>query len=216
MATTPTSPVRGKPRARRTSAGGRGGDSRAAILAAAEALLLESGVEGMSIRKLSERCGYTAPTIYHHFGDKAGLVAAVVEARFRDIHEVMLSIPRGGDAARYLNEVARAFVAFALDNPEHYQLLTLPGVEPGSVPSADSAQAMVKQALEQLAREGTLATGDIDAAYETTWAMLHGIISLRLLRPEYPFSDQMIELGFQMMEGGLLRRGAAPERGKRR
>ncbi|MGH0031070.1 MAG: TetR/AcrR family transcriptional regulator [Myxococcota bacterium] len=207
------SPVRGKPRARGTDvsgAGGRGRDSRAAILEAAQALLLESGIEGMSIRKLGRRCGYTAPTIYHHFGDKAGLVAAVVDERFREVHEVMLSIPRGGDAARYLNDVARAFLEFALENPEHYRLLSLPGLEPGSIPSAESAREMVKDALEQLAREGTLATRDIDAAYETTWAMLHGLISLRLTRPEYPFSDQMIELAFQMMEGGLLRRGALP------
>lgn len=215
MTTSPTSPSRGKPRARSgAAAGGRGSDSRAEILKAAQELLLESGVDGMSIRKLTDRCGYTAPTIYHHFGDKAGLVAAVVEERFREVHQIMLSIPRGGDAARYLNDTARAFVRFALDNPEHYQLLSLPGVVPGSVPAAESAREMVKDALEQLAREGTLATNDIDAAYEITWAMLHGIISLRLNRPEYPFSDQMIELAFQMMEGGLLRRGAAPERGE--
>ena len=29
--------------------------------------------------------------------------------------------------------------------------------------------------------------------------------SLRLLRPDYPFSDQMIELAFDVIEGGLLR-----------
>lgn len=212
MTTSPTPPTpRGKPRARGAAAGGRARDSRAVILEAAQALLLESGVDGMSIRKLGERCGYTAPTIYHHFGDKAGLVAAVVDERFREVHDVMRAIPRGGDAAAYLNDVARAFVRFSLANPEHYQLLSLPGVEPGSVPAAESAREMVKDALEQLAREGTLATTDIDAAYEITWAMLHGLISLRLTRPEYPFSDQMMELALQMMEGGLLRRGAAPK-----
>lgn len=208
MTTTPTPPARGKPRARRAVSGGRGADSRASILAAAQTLLLEGGVEGLSIRKVSERSGYTAPTIYHHFGDKAGLVAAAIEERFREVYDVMLAIPRDGDAARYLDDVARAFVRFALANPEHYQLLALPGVEPGSVPAAESARELVKEALEQLAREGTLATRDIDAAYETTWAMLHGLITLRLQRPEYPFSDQMIELAFQVIQGGLLRPGA--------
>jgi hypothetical protein len=84
----------------------------------------------------------------------------------------------------------------------------MPGIQPGSVPSAEAAREVVKQALAQLAREGTLATDDIDAAYETTWAMLHGLISLRLQLPEYPFSDQMTELAFEVIQGGLLRRGA--------
>jgi len=208
MTTTPNSPARGKPRARRRTVSGRGEDSRASILAATQALLLEGGVDGLSIRKLSELCGYTAPTIYHHFGDKAGLVAAAVEERFREVHDLMLAIPRNGDAARYLDDVARAFLRFSLANPEHYRLLSLPGIEPGSVPSAEAARELVKEALLQLAREGTLATRDIDAAYETTWAMLHGLISLRLQLPDYPFSDQLVDLAFEVIQGGLLRRGA--------
>jgi AcrR family transcriptional regulator len=200
--------MRGKPRARGPLSSGRGADSRAQILAAAQELLLEDGVEGLSMRKLSERCGYTAPTIYHHFGDKAGLVAAAVEQRFRQVHDLLMAIPREGDPARYLDAVARAFVRFALENPEHYRLLTMPGIEPGSVPSAEAAREVVKEALAELAREGTLATNDIDAAYETTWAMLHGVISLRLQLPAYEFSDQMIELALEVMQGGLLRRGS--------
>ncbi len=81
----------------------------------------------------------------------------------------------------------------------------MPGLDPDSVPSAEASRELVRRALEALAREGSLATSDIDAAYQTTWAMMHGVISLRLLRPDYPFSDQMIELAFDVIEAGLLR-----------
>ena len=37
-------------------------DARRAILDAAESLILESGYERFSIRRLASRCGYTAPT----------------------------------------------------------------------------------------------------------------------------------------------------------
>jgi AcrR family transcriptional regulator len=214
MSTT-TSPSRRVPRRRRTAhrAAANGLSSRAAILAATEELLLAEGVEGMSIRKVTDRCGYTAPTIYHHFGDKAGLVSTIVEERFRRILELMSSIPRGHDAAGYLREMARAFVAFALANPDHYRLLSVPGLDPAAVPSAEAARSLVKRALEELARAGTLGTSDIEAAYQTTWAILHGLISLRLQRPDYPFSDQMIELAFDVIEGGLLRRAPAARSG---
>jgi len=206
MSTTTSPNARARRRARgRSASGAEGGGSRAAILAATEALLLAEGVSGMSIRKVTERCGYTAPTIYHHFGDKAGLLASLLEERFREIYELMVSIPRGDDPASYLSEMARAFVRFALDNPDHYRLLSVPGLDPRTVPSAEASRELVRRALEELAARGTLATNDIDAAYETTWAVLHGVLSLRLLRPDYPFSDQTIELAFDVIERGLLR-----------
>ena len=60
-------------------------DARRAILDATESLLLEQGEENFSVRKLVERCGYTAPTIYHYFGDKSGLLAELLEQRLQGL-----------------------------------------------------------------------------------------------------------------------------------
>src|SRR3972149_293778 len=56
--------------------------ARRAILDATEALLLEAGSDGFSMRRLAERCGYTTPTIYHYFEDKPALIDALLEGRF--------------------------------------------------------------------------------------------------------------------------------------
>ena len=74
----------------------------AEILKATQALLLAEGAESLSIRKVSERCGYSAPTIYHHFGDKQGLVDALLEERFRIAYDVMAAIPKSGEPAAIL------------------------------------------------------------------------------------------------------------------
>src|SRR5512145_1085601 len=58
--------------------------TRRAILDAAGNLLATVGERGLSIREVCARAGVTAPTIYHHFGDKAALVARVVEDCFAD------------------------------------------------------------------------------------------------------------------------------------
>src|SRR5574342_561641 len=117
-----------------------------AVLAATEALLLEGGVEAVSIRRVSSRCGYSAPTIYHHFGDKTGLIDAVLERRFHRMLDVMRAIPPGDDPARYLREMSIAFLRFALANPDHYRLLTVTRADasPGAVPSAEEAREMVR------------------------------------------------------------------------
>jgi TetR/AcrR family tetracycline transcriptional repressor len=58
----------------------------------AEALLLlnESGLEGVSLRRLALRLGIKAPSLYWHFADKSALQAAIIEKIF---HEALDSIP---------------------------------------------------------------------------------------------------------------------------
>jgi AcrR family transcriptional regulator len=186
----------------------RAPDSRTAILVATESVLLADGAEGLTIRKVSDRCGYTAPTIYHHFGDKDGLVDALLEARFAVVLELMRSIERTPDPAAHLIEVARAFVRFALENPNHYRLLSVPRQGESLVPSAEAARELVKRDLEDLARAGTLATPDIEEAFQITWSMIHGLISIHLIRPHQERSPHLIERTFEVMQTGLLRAGA--------
>jgi hypothetical protein len=71
----------------------------------------------------------------------------------------------------------------------------------------------VKNALEDLALEGTLGTPDIDEAFQVLWLMLHGLISLHLIRPIDEISPNLIERTFAVMKAGLLRRepSAQPE-----
>src|SRR5258708_39673455 len=56
--------------------------TRRAILDAAEHLLANVGEDGLSIREVCARAGVTAPTVYHHFGDKRALVDCVVAECF--------------------------------------------------------------------------------------------------------------------------------------
>ena len=76
--------------------------ARRAILDATEALLVADGYESFSMRRLVERCGYTAPSIYHHFGDKRGLIDALIEERFRRLVDRIRAVPSEGDAVAAL------------------------------------------------------------------------------------------------------------------
>ena len=68
-----------------------------------------------------ERCGYTAPTIYHHFGDKLGLLDALLEERFGDLLKLIARVPVSSDPLDTIRARARAFVRFGLRNPTHYR-----------------------------------------------------------------------------------------------
>ena len=50
------------------------GDLREALLEAAESVLLEQGVEGLTLRECARRAGVSHGAPAHHFGDARGLV----------------------------------------------------------------------------------------------------------------------------------------------
>ncbi len=58
----------------------RGAISRDRILDAALALLWEGGYPALSISAVCKRAEVSAASLYHHFGDKAGLMTAMIEA----------------------------------------------------------------------------------------------------------------------------------------
>ena len=60
--------------------------TRGAILAATQSLLLELGADQVTIRRVEERSGFKAPTIYHHFRDKTGLIDALLEERCAELY----------------------------------------------------------------------------------------------------------------------------------
>ena len=194
-------------------------DARKAILDAAEAMLVEAGYERFSMRRLAERCGYTAPTIYHYFGDKRGLLDAVLEERFERVLSRIREIPHGGDPVQSLRRMLEVFTDFGIENPTHYRLLTAPRPEDSPSPeSAEALRAALEHRIGELQAAGRLETGDIEEAFQIIWVVIHGLVSLRINQPDYEWKERMVEHALDLLLRGLLRRdsAAAQEDGSRR
>lgn len=183
-------------------------DARRSILDAAEALIVADGADAFSMRRLAERCGYTAPTIYHYFGDKQTLVDALVEERCRVLLRAVKRVPLGADSVQNLRAMCVAFVRFGLRFPMHYQLLAVPHDDEDKPPppSAEAARVLMQSPLEQLAAAGRVPAG-VDAAGQALWAYLHGHILLRTGRPDYEWEKGVLEIGLDALLRGLIRSG---------
>lgn len=88
--------------------------ARAAILAAAETLLAEGGVEAVQVRAVARRAGMTDAGVAHHFGDRQGLLTALIEdagRRSRAALEVVVEAALSGelDVAGLLRALARPY-----------------------------------------------------------------------------------------------------------
>ena len=192
-------------------------DARRAILDATESLLAEEGYESFSIRRLVERCGYTAPTIYHYFGDKPGLLDALLEEVFQKLVRLIRRVPASDDAIEYLRALARAFVRFGLRNPTHYRLLTQPR-DPASQPprSVEAVRELLEKPWLELWEAGRLRSGDARSASQSLWALCDGLIHLRAARPDHDWSKFLVDDSIDALLRGLIAPARDSGRARRR
>src|SRR5690242_8791652 len=127
------------------------------ILEAASELLAHSADADVSTRGACEAAGVTAPTLYHHFGDKEGMLAAVVDfgwAAFleskRTVAAVVHEHVAGDIRAGWDNHLE-----FARENPNFYKLMWSPAVSANSAAFREAFQ-MLSDRLQLGASRGQL------------------------------------------------------------
>jgi AcrR family transcriptional regulator len=175
-------------------------DARRTILDAAESILVEVGYAGFSMRKLVQRCGYTAPTLYHYFGDKPGLIDALLEERMRLLVSELEQVPRTADRVENFRASCLAFARFGIRNPTHYQLLTQRRENEVPPPAAgEQARLMLERPLDDLAAHGMIRCGALEAARQSIWAHLHGVIALPTVRPDIDWQSNLLEQSVEAM-----------------
>lgn len=100
MSTPPKRRPRGRP---------RDDEKREAIMAAAFTLFAEHGFEGVGLETVAARAGVSRKTVYGHFGDKAGLLKAIILSKTRRV-DVPPAVLPGKD----IREQLIAYGAFGL------------------------------------------------------------------------------------------------------
>jgi AcrR family transcriptional regulator len=190
----------------RTQQRGEIGDARRTILEACQTLVVENGFDGLSIRRLSDRCGYTAPTIYHHFGDKRGLTDALLEDCFRRLLVRLRRVRRYPDPVDTVRERLRAFVRFGRQNPDHYRLMaSRPPDAPEPLQAMEDSRALLEEPLHVLHAAGRLTHDDVEAIIQSFWAMAHGIVTLGNARPDIDWAPDLTDVALDAILYGAVR-----------
>ena len=97
----------------------------AQILAAADAILAEEGVEALTIRRIADRAGVSVGTLYQFFADKGSVVDAVAHAyiaEFDGLVEGLVSSADGGDWSDPVGRIVDEFVALYRSHPGYVAL----------------------------------------------------------------------------------------------
>lgn len=196
---------------------GQGVRLRAELIEAAGALLAERGnADELSIRAVAAAAGVTPPSIYLHFRDRESLLRAVVAERFDDFaRRLSKAEAAGSDPYDALRRRCRAYFRFGKEHPGHYRLLfSATGLGPKGVgtygkadhPGAASFIELV-DAVQRCLDAGNRPATERDSFFHAIqlWAWMHGMIDLRISKPEMPWPAVDTVLDATLSDLGLTR-----------
>ncbi|TDC44656.1 TetR/AcrR family transcriptional regulator [Actinomadura sp. KC345] len=128
-------------------------DTRDRILRAAARLLTEAGGEPVSTRAVCTAAGVGAPTLYHHFGDKRGLLDAVAAYGFEEYLAGKRAQESTGDPVEDLRRGWDLHVEYGRTHPAFYTLMYGTSRTP---PVAEEAHAILLGLIGAVADAGRL------------------------------------------------------------
>lgn len=143
-------------------------ENRAKLIAAARRAFAEKGYSAASMDELTAEVGLTRGALYHNFGDKRGLLAAVVHQIDAEmaLRAQQIGSQTGDDWEGLLAEGA-AYIEMAL-NPEVQRIVLLDGPavlgDPSQWPSQNNCLQATKGTVERLIARGVLKPVDAEAA----------------------------------------------------
>jgi AcrR family transcriptional regulator len=160
------------------------GDLRRTLIDVSVEVIEKHGVDALNLRALATRAGVSSGAPYHHFADRAELLATIAEEGFQRLEAAMISARDGApDAAgQRLAAMGQAYVQFAVTHPGHFRVMfrgdahtpeasALTGANP-------QAFQLLSQVIDDCQRAGVAPAGDPRPLVLTAWSVVHGLATL--------------------------------------
>ena len=143
-------------------------ENREKLISAGRKAFGSQGFAASSLDELTASVGLTRGALYHNFGDKKGLLAAVVARVDGEmVARAQTASADAGDEWQQLLAEGAAYIAMALD-PEVRRIVLLDGPaflgDPSHWPSQNACLEATKQVVGKLIADGVMKPVDIDAA----------------------------------------------------
>lgn len=166
------------------------GDLSNALVRAAIDLISKGNSEQITLREVSRRVGVNHRAVYRHFADLTALLAAVAEQGYRELLVTLANSVKdfpSKSAARRMEALGVAYVAFALDHPAHYRImfgrrLNEDGRFPVLEGLAMNAYSLLEAEFEAGVRNKEFRDRPRRELVFGFWSLTHGFAQLALVR----------------------------------
>ncbi|EOI3547650.1 TetR/AcrR family transcriptional regulator [Cronobacter dublinensis] len=182
-------------------------ENRAKLIAAARKAFAEKGFAAASMDELTASVGLTRGALYHNFGDKKGLLAAVVAQVDGEMAQrAKAAAANAGDDWATLLAEGVAYIRMALDE-EVRRIVLLDGPaflgDPAQWPSQNSCLDATRQTVIRMMESGFIKPVDPDAAARLlNGAALNAALWVAASPDPQQALPKMID-AFTLLAGGL-------------
>ncbi len=192
-----------------------GPEASTRILNAAVRVFAARGYAATSVQELLRGTGYSKPTLYYHFGSKAGLFRAILDFAYDEVFRLMRDSGQGrGEAGERLARATMAIFTFATTHQDLTRLVFASMfAAPGEIPAGVLDAARRRRNTEFLhsivrqGQEGGELRQDVDAH-----DLLNGILGAvshrvrtHLLEPRGALDWKTAQLTVQLFMNGARR-----------
>lgn len=190
------------------------------ILEAAERIMAERGIEGLSMRAIGAGVGISQAAIYRHYKDKSELVGALVARGYgRIVADARRIAKREGPADELIAEALRNYIESSARRPELFKavLLRPAGTElegtrvlgQGVSASRESMSILAGQ-IERGMVSGLFARADPELCAQAIWAAMYGLTARIVLEGMPPGKRRkaLIDREIAILVGGLKKPSA--------
>jgi AcrR family transcriptional regulator len=159
-------------------------DLKTKISDAAQDLFLKDGIDGVSMRKVAEKVGVTAPAIYRYFRDKDELLAEIIACGLRMLEDYLKPALEADDPLDRLHRLIDNYLNFALERPKYFDFAFLvPGRDIGGISEELQRHnwTTFRMSVEQVAmciERGVFRKDDPIQMSILIWATVHGLVIL--------------------------------------
>ena len=175
------------------------------------------------MRKIADKIGYSATTLYNHFDDKEALLYALCDADFGTLHEMFKKVGKIVDPIERLRKMGETYITFALRYPGHYRFMFMTPrvhhsedvcreIEQGN-PDQDS-YAFVRATVVEALAAGVFRDEyqDADLLSQVVWSAVHGVASLHLIMKKGEWiqwrpAEEVARTAVDVVIRGLVRHG---------
>ena len=172
------------------------GNLRAALLGAAFSILVESGVEGLSLRGVARRAGVSPGAPYNHFKDKQAILSELARSgRAQAVHAFTAAVANEKTPQTKLRALGAAYVGYALEHQAEFKLMfdgaLLPYLEgkPEDAPILDAFREIIYESTDRFS------AAELDVAAITAWSLVHGLAQLLVGGPLQELAKDPAQVG---------------------
>lgn len=133
----------------------------------------------VTLRALVDGTGLSTMAVYTYFGGMDGLWKALRQEGFNRLAVKLAAVPETSDPVRDLAALGSAYLANALENPDHYRVMFDADMELEDSDAADETLHILVRTIERAGQSGRFVS-DVDALDLATqaWMIGHGLASL--------------------------------------